>query len=377
MEDLAETQWVIVSINCYKNYIVAGSHWGHLLVYDLNTRSTIYDRKIEGDMNNCFTFHTFEDNVRLIVANNSPKHGIQVFQLPEIKPIEIIQCPNYRERTAIGSVAVSPNGHWMVALGDNAHAFLFKIKQGKYSSPKQIQLPGVCFQVSWAPNSKLFAVACEAGFCVIINCSGNIIESHPSASHDLENFSPTCHAIRSVSFSHNKDHHFLAFAQPQKHISVVSYDPEGVRQLMPKRQNIKVSGDDGRLSSIAGIDFTTNDNLAIGYSLIRNDTYFFSPTTTTTTAITPNNNATTKYSGCIALFEANHLPTLKQLCIQFIRRHFQLLYYSNHNLKNSIFFDNLPYDVKLHLFDDINDFMEQRGITHTTTTTITTTTNTI
>lgn len=132
----------------------------------------------------------FAHETRLVVANNNPRYGVQIFALPMMTPTTSLVCPQVRDRTPIGGVQVSPNQKWIVAVGDNQQVFLIRYhkdvekkggRTGLYTLEKSIdvcavlvhqsntKVPGNCFDCSWTPTSNMFAVSCEAGYVILFN----------------------------------------------------------------------------------------------------------------------------------------------------------------------------------------------------------------
>jgi hypothetical protein len=189
---------------------------------------------LQGDSNNSFAFYCNEDSARIVIANNAPKYGIQVYSFPGMERITIFPCPSTRERTSIGSVAVSPNGKLLLALGDNRKAFIYKIKADNFILKTIIQLPKVCFQASLAPTSQLFAVASDCGACIVYSKKGEMLEAHPICDPKSGPEDPT-RVVRSVAFAKSKDLPLLAFAEQHKYISVVTYNMHGAKDFVHSR----------------------------------------------------------------------------------------------------------------------------------------------
>jgi len=97
-------------------------------------------RQAQGSMINSLSFQYLAtlDHVRLVVANNYPKYGVQgyyvllllsllylifsfvVFEMPSMQLVTSFAVPSAQERTAVGAAEVSPDGSRLVVLGDNA-----------------------------------------------------------------------------------------------------------------------------------------------------------------------------------------------------------------------------------------------------------------
>ncbi len=78
--------------------------------------------------------------IRLIVANNNPRHGVQLFSLPSMDFITRLICPSIKDRTPIGGIQVSPNQKWIIAVGDNLQVFLIRYKKEQEENEDRDQL---------------------------------------------------------------------------------------------------------------------------------------------------------------------------------------------------------------------------------------------
>jgi hypothetical protein len=78
--------------------------------------------------------------IRLVCANNNPRHGVQIFSLPSMQYITRLICPRIQDRTPVGGVQVSPNQKWILAVGDNLQVFLIRYNKEQEENEDKSQL---------------------------------------------------------------------------------------------------------------------------------------------------------------------------------------------------------------------------------------------
>lgn len=162
---------------------------------------------VGGAINNAVTLSKYGEQVRLLVCNND--ETIKIFSLPTLDQVCNIKLP-----TAANYASVSPDGRWMVAVGDSNQVFLYEVTvHGQYRLVQQLtSVKDASFNVSWNSLSTQFAVACQDGWVCVWDLR---------SPHKLAQIPSQQGAVRAVKFSQSGSIDLLAFTEHQTSIGIV------------------------------------------------------------------------------------------------------------------------------------------------------------
>lgn len=189
-------------------YVAVGGQRSQVVVKDIKTdwRAATC---IGGAINNCVhvSAHVGITHPRLFVCNND--ETTKIFQLPTMEHVATI-----RSTTAVNGVAVSPDGRYMVIVGDTNEVLLYSIRGGGFGDHyyERIALlttnKDAGFSCSWDQTSTKFAVGCQdACVCVWDVRSVKKLAQIPSTQASGRG------AVRSVKFTRYGSIDLLAFTE--------------------------------------------------------------------------------------------------------------------------------------------------------------------
>lgn len=146
------------------DYVVAGGQNSELLVRRTGEDSgvALHDSNIGGSINNSLCISKVGGESRLLVSNNNSV--IKVYTLPSMTGVTTIQ-----QGVAVNATAVSPDGQFMVTVGDNRKVMLYGVSSsgsyGRITALSEYSDNG--FSCAWSPSSMHFAAASQDGRTIV------------------------------------------------------------------------------------------------------------------------------------------------------------------------------------------------------------------
>lgn len=214
-------------------YVAAGGQNSQLDVRRMSSGEIVYKGHCGGSVNNAL--HIARDasqQVRLFVCNNDDT--IKVFGLASGALVTMLRCP-----VAINYCALSPNGRYLVCVGDNRHTYLY-------------QATPICYR-----QCAVYTESCDAGMCCAWSASGslfaaasqdgtNTVWDHRSSKVVAHYHTPL--ACRNVKFS-PAPLDLMAFAEHRSRCHLVDC------RMWGREQVLDIGGPEGE-PDISGMDFS-------------------------------------------------------------------------------------------------------------------------
>ncbi|KAJ3121665.1 hypothetical protein HK098_003489 [Nowakowskiella sp. JEL0407] len=114
-------------------FLAAGGQRSQLIVRQLNS-SWYAQTAVGGSINNAMTISKHRNSIRLLICNNDQTIKVYSLDGPGLQSITSIQLP-----TAVNYASVSPDGKYMVAVGDTNMVYLYDVSDsGDYCKIKSL-----------------------------------------------------------------------------------------------------------------------------------------------------------------------------------------------------------------------------------------------
>lgn len=209
---------------------------------------------VGGSINNalCITKATQSENMNeanLYVCNND--ESIKVIELPTMKKVGELKMP-----FAVNNVQISPDGRWLVAVGDSSQVLVYTIRDTpnspgsgiKYEKMAMVRGSESAFSCSWNHLSNVFAVGFQDGTVKVWDTRFILRDDQRecmAAIHASQKGKRSNEACRSVKFCTDSSTDLLAFSE---HLSVVNLvdcrnwmDRQSIR-LCPPHTDLSITG---------------------------------------------------------------------------------------------------------------------------------------
>ena len=188
----------------------------------------------------------------LYVCNND--ESIKIIEIPSMRKVGELKMP-----FAVNNVQISPEGNWLVAVGDSSQVLVYAIKTGQnalssglyYEKIAMVRGSESAFSCAWNHLSNTFAVGFQDGIVKVWDKRYIVKDDQRECMatiHATQKGKRTNEACRSVKFSPDSCVDLLAFSE---HLSVVNL--VDCRNWMDK-QEIRMCPDANE-ASITGLSF--------------------------------------------------------------------------------------------------------------------------
>lgn len=185
-------------------FLIVGGSRGNLKVKNLSSGETI-SSSVSNSINNNIFMH----NNKIYICNNDRTLKTVSLDLKTISSINHI--------AQVNSCAVSPDGKYLVVVGDSNDVFLYSIEGDDHRPIKKLKLmEDGGFSVSWNSMSTNFAVGTQDGYCFI----WDIRNDEPISKIESKQIDSHRGAIRNVKFSTKNSLDVLFFTEHFSYINV-------------------------------------------------------------------------------------------------------------------------------------------------------------
>lgn len=176
------------SLTSRYGWIVAGAEHGVLAILDdRGDASTLQEglRKQEVTIGGCLVngIHLYRnasgEEVALVSSNDHTLKSYNLSQGRLERPMSM--------QTAMNHATVSPDGQWMIAVGDNTECYLFTQESGRWRRQGSMTVStDACFATGFSASGRMLAVGSQDGTCSLFDIrmltTGNPSQRQPDLS---------------------------------------------------------------------------------------------------------------------------------------------------------------------------------------------------
>ncbi|WUR02963.1 WD40 repeat domain-containing protein [Vairimorpha necatrix] len=209
-----------------EDFLAIGGGKGQLYVKNLINNETKY-YFLSDNINNHISIH----DKKIYASNNDRKLRILSVENDSVQTIDFISQINH--------TSVSPDGKYLIMVGDSNDVFLYVIENSNYRFLKKLKtINDSGFSVAWNNFSNKFAVASQDGFVSVWDLRSDeksyILRSKQQGTHKG--------AVRNVFFSIKKSLDLIFFTEQSSYLSIFDARSFEKRQLVNLGDDVQITG---------------------------------------------------------------------------------------------------------------------------------------